>query len=213
MLTANITATDPLNTSGVPSPSAQGRPKERGDAGRRTGEEETQQNSETTRSVCGARNKAGADENRRYRGRSFACRFMHVFVVKQPQVFVAFHTFLLCTPSLSSPASSLLTFANSPKMVTCHTKAQRHNNNSLLLHPQTQHHPSEQTMPYIAALTVEQHATGFGFGTPSPRLLWRFILAEKEKEVAEDDCDCDCDCDWAQSAYDVEVQRQAESAV
>ncbi|KIH90919.1 hypothetical protein SPBR_09064 [Sporothrix brasiliensis 5110] len=63
-------------------------------------------------------------------------------------------------------------------------------------------------MPSIAAPAVEQHATGFGFGTPSPRLLWRFILAEEENEVAEDDCDCD----WTQLAYNVEVWHVARWA-
>ncbi|CAK7232439.1 hypothetical protein SEUCBS140593_008260 [Sporothrix eucalyptigena] len=51
-------------------------------------------------------------------------------------------------------------------------------------------------MPSLSAPTVDQHATGLGIGTPSPRLSWRFLLGDAET-----------DNDWTQTGYDLEVQR------
>ncbi|KAL1895877.1 hypothetical protein Sste5346_004974 [Sporothrix stenoceras] len=62
-------------------------------------------------------------------------------------------------------------------------------------------------MPFLSAPTVEQHATGFGVGTPSPRLSWRFTLAKKDNTVD------DADRDWKQTAYDIEVKRQGATDV
>ncbi|CAK7210820.1 hypothetical protein SBRCBS47491_000907 [Sporothrix bragantina] len=56
-------------------------------------------------------------------------------------------------------------------------------------------------MPSLTALTVEQHATGLGIGTPAPRLSWRFVLDDNNKD----------DNGWTQSAYDLEVQRSSSS--
>ncbi|CAK7237107.1 hypothetical protein SCUCBS95973_009835 [Sporothrix curviconia] len=57
-------------------------------------------------------------------------------------------------------------------------------------------------MPILTAPTAEQHATGLGIGTPTPRLSWRFVLGEADEN----------DNDWTQSAYDIEVQRSNASS-
>lgn len=51
-------------------------------------------------------------------------------------------------------------------------------------------------MPLIETPTVEQHATGFGIGTATPRLSWRFITAANDSPL-----------NWEQTAYELQVVR------
>ncbi|KAL4916143.1 bacterial alpha-L-rhamnosidase-domain-containing protein [Aspergillus aurantiobrunneus] len=52
----------------------------------------------------------------------------------------------------------------------------------------------------LATPTVEQHPTGFGLGTATPRLSWRFLTAEN------------CPRDWEQTAYEIQITRTANPA-
>lgn len=51
-------------------------------------------------------------------------------------------------------------------------------------------------MPYIETPTVEQHATGFGIGIPSPRISWRFLTGADDSSL-----------NWEQTAYDLQIVR------
>ncbi|KAL4798493.1 bacterial alpha-L-rhamnosidase-domain-containing protein [Aspergillus venezuelensis] len=51
----------------------------------------------------------------------------------------------------------------------------------------------------LAKPTVEQHPTGLGVGTPTPRLSWRFLSAK------------DYPRNWQQSAYEIQITRTSDS--
>ncbi|KAL5046700.1 hypothetical protein BDW71DRAFT_197353 [Aspergillus fruticulosus] len=51
----------------------------------------------------------------------------------------------------------------------------------------------------LASPTFEQHPTGFGVGTATPRLSWRFLTAEN------------CPRNWKQTAYEIQVTRGQET--
>ncbi|BCS17263.1 glycoside hydrolase family 78 protein [Aspergillus puulaauensis] len=48
----------------------------------------------------------------------------------------------------------------------------------------------------ISAPTVEQHPTGFGVGTATPRVSWRFLTTEN------------CPRDWQQTSYEIQISRK-----
>ncbi|KAL4999939.1 bacterial alpha-L-rhamnosidase-domain-containing protein [Aspergillus recurvatus] len=50
----------------------------------------------------------------------------------------------------------------------------------------------------LTSPTFEQHPTGFGVGTATPRLSWRFLTAES------------CPRNWKQTAYEIQVTRGRE---
>ncbi|GKZ74531.1 hypothetical protein AnigIFM50267_000768 [Aspergillus niger] len=53
---------------------------------------------------------------------------------------------------------------------------------------------------FIETPTVEQHLTGFGIGTATPRLSWRFLTTDSSPR------------DWEQTAYEVQLTRSGSSA-
>ncbi|KAL4934277.1 glycoside hydrolase family 78 protein [Aspergillus undulatus] len=53
--------------------------------------------------------------------------------------------------------------------------------------------------PTITPPSFEQHPTGFGIGSPSPRISWRFIATQSTA------------ANWRQSAYEIEVIRDDKS--
>ncbi|KAF7592746.1 hypothetical protein BBP40_012504 [Aspergillus hancockii] len=58
------------------------------------------------------------------------------------------------------------------------------------------------THPTISPPSVEQHPTGFGVGTATPRLSWRFLSTRE-----------DCPLAWEQMAYDIQILRSGGSPV
>lgn len=53
---------------------------------------------------------------------------------------------------------------------------------------------------YLSAPTVEQHPTGFGVGTATPRVSWRFLTTKH------------CPREWQQAAYEMQVARTESEA-
>ncbi|KAJ5887274.1 hypothetical protein N7504_011321 [Penicillium tannophilum] len=53
--------------------------------------------------------------------------------------------------------------------------------------------------PSITSVSFEQHATGLGIGTPSPRISWKFAATEHTVP------------NWEQKSYDIEIQRGSSS--
>ncbi|KAL3464518.1 bacterial alpha-L-rhamnosidase-domain-containing protein [Aspergillus heterothallicus] len=51
----------------------------------------------------------------------------------------------------------------------------------------------------LAAPTFEQHSTGFGVGTATPRLSWRFLAIDN------------CPVNWQQTAYTIQIIREEKS--